>query len=74
MMAPKYVRASQIGAAVTIAARELADPIDRIEVDGLLVRVFAGEASIAIRCRLTSQTDPDGNAMLGSGTWIAEPV
>lgn len=73
MMAPKYMRASQIWA-ITVAARELDEPIDRIEIDGPLVRAFAGGASVAIRCHMTSETDADGNAMLGSGTWIAEAV
>ena len=74
MMHPKYERGRMLSAAIDAAMHELDDPIDRIEVRGGKVRIWAGSGRLALNYGYDNAYGADGSAMPGSGCWWAAPI
>jgi hypothetical protein len=72
MMAPHYERARMLHAAIDVAAFELSEPIERVEVSGGRVFAWAGRKRLAMRYYHEDRRDSHGSAMPGSGQWVVE--
>lgn len=75
MMAPHHIRAMQFEAAIEAAHNELGDAlIDAIVIEGAIARVTAGRRVVLVRCRLQTNYDDHGRALLGSDYWTTEII
>jgi hypothetical protein len=74
MRAPQYERARVLCTAINQAASELAEPIDRLEVQQDQVRVSAGREQLVYRYRYVDAYASDGSPLPGSGTWAVEMI
>jgi len=73
MMAPHFERARMLAVALQTASMELADPIDRIEVIGARVLVWAGKTCLAMTYYYADIYNPRGEPLLGGGSWVVQP-
>ena len=71
MMHPKYERGRMLDTAVGAAMHELDDPIDRIEIRGGKVHVWAGSRHVVLNYGYDNAYSDDGSVMPGSGRWWA---
>ena len=69
MMEPRFERARVLAEAIDIAARELKNPIDRIQVSGNTITMRAGGERVDLSFAYYNAYTPDGSAMPGSGHW-----
>jgi hypothetical protein len=72
MMAPHFERARMLQIAIEAACHELDEPIDRIEVTGRRVLVWAGAKQVALSYSYANAYDRAGIPMPGSGNWVVE--
>ena len=74
MMAPQFERARMLSAAIDRAIAELADPIERIEVELSNVFVWAGTKRLTMSYSYANSYSRDGAPLLGGGRWVVEVV